>query len=168
MTNEDLKTLRTTIAFTQLEMARAMGLALRLYQDLESGKIPRKVRHVKVAERVSLEYAVSKQNPMIALPVIRQEALQLVDMIRGFKAVPPRTTDGKGQFQLVELELGDYGELISRKVVPEPFRTRQEAEQMAERVAKSHSGANGFNQEHGYWWGRDLRNRVYRFIVEAM
>jgi hypothetical protein len=167
MTNEDLKTLRTTIAFTQLEMARAMGLALRLYQDLEAGKKPLKVRHVKIAERVSLEYAVSKQNPMIALPVIRQEALQLVDMIRGYKAVPPRT-EGKGQFQLVELELGDYGELVSRKVVPEPFRTRREAEQMAESAAKSHLGANGFNEENGYWWGRDLRNRVYRFIVEAI
>jgi len=167
MSHEDLKALRAAIGFTQLEMAHAMGLALRLYQDLEAGKQPLKIRHIKTAERVSLEFAVSKQNPMIAVPVVRQEALELSDMIRGYKAIPPRR-EGTGQFQLVELELGSYGELVSRKVIPVPFPTRKEAEEMAERVAKSHSGANGFNQEHGYWWGRDLKNRVYRFIIEAL
>jgi hypothetical protein len=39
---------------------------------------------------------------------------------------------------------------------------------MAERTANSFAGASGFNQEHGYWWGRDLKNRVYRFIIEAI
>jgi transcriptional regulator with XRE-family HTH domain len=167
MTSDELKALRLAIDITQFDMAQAMGLALRLYQDLENGKKPLKVRHTRTAERVSLQFAVWKKKPMLALPSIRQEALELVDMIRGHKLVNPPS--GKlGQFQLVELELGDYGELISRKVVPEPFRTREEAEKMAERAARSHRGAHGFNEENGYWWGRDLKNRVYRFIVEAI
>lgn len=167
MTAEELKALRVMIGITQQEMAQSMGLALRLYQDLESGKKDLKIRHAQTAERASLHFAVEKKNPMIALPPIRKEALDLVDMIRGNKVVLPRSGN-TGKFRLVELEFGDYGELVARKVIPEPFRTREEAEEAARSVARSHRGAHGFNEEHGYWWGRDLRNRVYRFVVEAI
>jgi transcriptional regulator with XRE-family HTH domain len=167
MTADELKALRSAIDLKQTEMAREMGLAVRLYQDLENGKKPIRARHINSAERVSMHFAVSKKNPMLALPVIRQEALDLVDMIRGYSPVPSPTR-GKGQFQLVEIELGPYGEMVSRKVVPHPFRTRDEAEKMAKRAAESHQDAHGYNEEHGYWWGRDFRNKVYRFIIEPV
>jgi hypothetical protein len=63
---------------------------------------------------------------------------------------------------------GPYEEMLSRKVVSHPFRTRDEAEAMAKRAAESHQDAHGYNEEHGYWWGRDLRNKVYRFIIERV
>jgi hypothetical protein len=51
---------------------------------------------------------------------------------------------------------------------PYIYPNRQAAEQDAERSAKTLKAANGFNPEHGYWWGRDLRGIVYRWFVEAI
>jgi hypothetical protein len=78
-----------------------------------------------------------------------------------------------GLFQMVEIEIkkqGAFGEVIDhiRKVVPHPFKHRAEAEQMAERVAASHGGGYGYNPEHGYWWGSDLRGTQFRFIIEPV
>jgi len=76
----------------------------------------------------------------------------------------PRTSG----YQLVEIELGPYGEMVARNKSPQTYETREAAEKDAERSAMSLKAANGFNDEHGYWWGRDLRGVVYRFFVEAI
>jgi hypothetical protein len=76
----------------------------------------------------------------------------------------PRTSG----FQLVEIEVGRYGEVTARNTSNHTYATKEAAEQDAEKSAKSLKAANGFNEEHGYWWGRDRRGVVYRFFVEAI
>jgi DNA-binding XRE family transcriptional regulator len=71
-------------------------------------------------------------------------------------------------YQLVEIEVGRYGEVVARSTGHLTYATKESAEQDAERSARSLKAANGFNAEHGYWWGRDLRGVVYRFFVEAI
>jgi transcriptional regulator with XRE-family HTH domain len=166
MTGDELKSLRNGIGLIQSDMAREMGLSVRRYQDLEGGKKSIRSRHVNSAERLSLRFAVSKKNPMLALPKIRQEALDLVDMVRNYGPAP-QISRKKGSYLLVRVELGAFGETVGRTILPDQFQSQKEAEAAAEEKAKLHRGAHGYNREHGYWWGRDLDSKVYRFIVES-
>jgi len=107
-------------------------------------------------------------------PVTIPRTVELACAALTFGIVPDYTVRiGRGLFQMVEIEItkqGAFGEVIEhiRKVVPHQFKSRVEAEEMAERVAASHGGGYGYNPEHGYWWGRDLRGTQFRFIIEAL
>ncbi len=72
-----------------------------------------------------------------------------------------------GPFGIVEIRLGAFGEMVSRELLPEAYQTRQEASEKAAELASSFQGAHGKNEEHGYWWGRTIDDKVTRFIVEA-
>lgn len=69
-------------------------------------------------------------------------------------------------FQLVEIEIHpDKSE--QRKVSPVPYATCAEAWVGCESAAKSHTSW-GYNEEQGYWWGRDARGILFRFFVEPV
>jgi len=56
----DLMTLRVALGYTQTQMAEAIGLKLRAYQDLEGGKSPIRTMHILAIERVALARAVEQ------------------------------------------------------------------------------------------------------------
>ncbi len=78
-----IKNVRDGLRFTQSEMANAMGLSLRAYQDIESGASKLRGLDVLAAERVSLKHAIQLNNPMAATSTVRKDALELSRMIRG-------------------------------------------------------------------------------------
>jgi transcriptional regulator with XRE-family HTH domain len=158
---EELMALRKTLGLTQAEMASEMGLSARAYQDVEASSGPISRRNRNAAERVSLRIAVLKANPDSAVAQIRLEATELAAMIKeGAKA-------GYG-FRVLEIEFGPYGETIGRRILGKPFGDRAQAENEARRLAERFEVHNGFNAEHGYWWGRDdSGGRSYRYVVEA-
>lgn len=53
----DLRTFRTSYGKTQVEMAEAMGLTLRGYQDIEGGRNPVRAIHVKAALFAALVFS---------------------------------------------------------------------------------------------------------------
>jgi DNA-binding XRE family transcriptional regulator len=79
----ELAELRKQLGFTQQAMANQLGLSLRAYHDIESGKAEYREIHRLAAERVALMIAVLKGNPMLAPADVRREALDLVALIRG-------------------------------------------------------------------------------------
>jgi transcriptional regulator with XRE-family HTH domain len=82
MTREELIALRKSLKLTQDEMAERIGLGLRAYQGVEGGGTLRKL-HALAAERVALEIAAERGDPMLAPSSIRREALQLARTITG-------------------------------------------------------------------------------------
>jgi len=87
----------------------------------------------------------------------------------------PDLLDGKaelkfGPFAVVEIQLGPYGEALSRKRLAEPFQSRQEASEGAVEAAAAYAGphgAHGRNDKQGYWWGRTADGKVSKFFVEV-
>jgi transcriptional regulator with XRE-family HTH domain len=158
---EELIALRRTLGLTQADMAAEMGLSHRAYQELEAGSGPISRRNRNAAERVSLRLAVQRADPKLAAIDIRLEATELAAMIgaeakRGFG------------FRVIEIEFGPYGETIGRRILGKPFGTREQAESEATRLSGRFEYRNGFNAEHGYWWGRDESGgRSYRYVIEA-
>ncbi len=151
MTSDDFKVWRERLGLSQQQAAEALGISKGTVVNYESGSRRDDDRPVTVPKSIELACAALT-----------------------FGIAPDFTVrTERGQFQIVEIEIkkqGAYGEVIAheRKVVPHPFVRRIDAEQMAERVAASHRGGYGYNAEHGYWWGRDLRGGQFRFVVEAV
>lgn len=85
MTVGELTRLRTDLGLTQTGMARAMGLSMRAYQDIEAldDEADLRERHKLLAERCSLSVAVRRRDPMLAVASIRREAQDLMAMFRG-------------------------------------------------------------------------------------
>jgi transcriptional regulator with XRE-family HTH domain len=81
MTPEEIETLRKKLGLTQAQMAEAIGLGLRAYQDLASGKASIRPIHVKAAERAALDIAVERGDPMLAPATVRKAALRLAEII---------------------------------------------------------------------------------------
>lgn len=73
---------------SQGEMARAMGLSLRGYQDIEGrdDEDELSARHVLAIERCSLRLAVQRGSIDLALPSIRRDAQDFMDLFRGARA----------------------------------------------------------------------------------
>jgi len=71
-----------------------------------------------------------------------------------------------GSFQVVQIELGADGEQVFRTVIGPPFPTRSEAQSFAKSKAWTFRHHDE-NAEHGYWWGRNSTDKVFRFIVRA-
>lgn len=81
MTTQDLIALRNAIGMTQAELARAIGLSTRAYQDIESSGAPVKLRHQLAIERIALDEAADQGNPTLAPASIRRSALKLASVI---------------------------------------------------------------------------------------
>lgn len=83
MTLDDLMTLRKEAGLTQADFARRLGLSLRAYQDIETGKATLRPLHILAAERAALDLAIEHGNPMLAPPSVRRQGLALAKMILG-------------------------------------------------------------------------------------
>ena len=160
MTPQDLVALRKSLELGQALMAETIGMSLRAYQALESGASPIRPLHVLAMERAAEKIAIATKNPMIAPPTVLRDAQELAKMI-----IQGNVETSNSQFKLVEIEVDRHGNVVSRNVASVPFPTRAEAEAAAQRSAES-LWASGFNEEHGYWWARDMRGVNYRFLVE--
>jgi transcriptional regulator with XRE-family HTH domain len=151
MTSEQFKQWRERMGISQQEAADALGISKGSVVNYENGARREDDRPVTIPRTVELACAALT-----------------------FGIIPDFTARAeRGLFQMVEIEIkkqGAFGEVIEhlRKVIPHPFKSRAEAEETAERVAASHGGGYGYNPEHGYWWGRDLRGTQFRFIVEQI
>jgi transcriptional regulator with XRE-family HTH domain len=151
MTSEQFKDWRERMGLSQQEAAEALGISKGSVINYESGIRREDDRPVTIPRTVELACAAVT-----------------------FGLTPDFSTRSeRGTFQMIEIEIknqGAFGEVIDhlRKVVPHPFKTRAEAEAMPERVAASHGGGCGYNPEHGYWWGRDLRGTQFRFVIEPI
>jgi transcriptional regulator with XRE-family HTH domain len=77
-TEKDLLNLRKDLGLTQQEMAEHLGMALRGYQDIESGSSKYRVIHRLAAERVALGLAVDRGAPDLAPIPLREEAIELI------------------------------------------------------------------------------------------
>lgn len=75
---EDLINLRQDLGLTQQEMAERLGMALRGYQDIESGQSKYRFIHRLAAERVALAAAVDRGAPELAPIPLREDAIELV------------------------------------------------------------------------------------------
>lgn len=75
--------IREQLGLSQEKMAEIVGLSKRQYQAIERGETRMRLQHGLAIERVSLMIAVQRRDPMLALPSIRREALELVRMIEG-------------------------------------------------------------------------------------
>ena len=82
-TNETLKGFRDKTGLTQAELARAIGMGLSAYQDLETGFSKFKDRHMLALERVSLRLAVERGDLNLAFPSVRRDALDFVRLLTG-------------------------------------------------------------------------------------
>src|ERR1700756_2698654 len=161
MSPADFVDLRKSMGLGQAAMADHIGMSLRSYQALEAGESTIRALHILAMERAAEKVAVATKDPTIAPFVVRRDAIELAKMVlQG--AVEPSSHQ---QFKLVEIELNSKGQIVSRNVSPVPFPTKAEADAAAERSAMS-LWAHVYNDEHGYWWARDLRDVNYRFMVE--
>jgi transcriptional regulator with XRE-family HTH domain len=161
MTPQDIIALRKSFGFGQAAMADHIGMSLRGYQSLESGESPIRPLHILAMERAAEKIAIATKNPNLAPLTVRRDARELTKLL-----LHGAIEQSASQFKLVEVELDRLGNVVSRNLSPMPFSTRAEAEAAAQRSAES-LWANGYNEEHGYWWARDLRDVSYRFFVEA-
>jgi len=72
---------RKALRLTQAEMAERMGLSMRGYQDIETGKAELRKIHILAFERAALTRAIESSKPMSAPPSIRKDALDLARLI---------------------------------------------------------------------------------------
>ncbi len=70
-------------------------------------------------------------------------------------------------FQIVELPIGSDGEPTGRKVTAPPFQERDEAVARVE-SAVSKWAKSGYAKEQGYWWARDTKGNLSKFVVEGI
>ena len=61
----ELLNYRKRAGATQTEMANAMGMPLRSYQDVESGKNPFRPIHAKAADLAMITLAIEKEDSLI-------------------------------------------------------------------------------------------------------
>lgn len=59
----DLIDLRTTLSISQITMASRIGLSLRAFRNIESGKVKLRRLHELAIERVLISYAIDRNDP---------------------------------------------------------------------------------------------------------
>jgi transcriptional regulator with XRE-family HTH domain len=122
----------------------------RQLEMLESGKMTMRGEQGGVLVDTSQEWA-------------QELRTWLSDLDASLRAVRPIS----GGFCLVQVEFGAFGEMLRRKTI-DRFATEKEADDEAQRVAQRAPGKFGYNEEHGYWWSRDLSvGKAYRYVVEV-
>ena len=136
MDRTELLKLRNEFGATQTEMADAMGVPLRTYQDIETG--------------------VSKFRPIHERAAL--EAYRTLKMLR------PAPFEGKAL-----LRSGEYDRNGQPTNSGGAHLLDSQSEAMREMMTLLHAyQITGFNDEHGYWWGRnnDADYRIERFWIE--
>jgi transcriptional regulator with XRE-family HTH domain len=122
-----LKQLRLTLGLTQAEMAKEMGLAVRSYQQLEAGEKEIRRRHVALAERVSLGVAVARRDPYLAMPSIREEAMQIAALLPQSEFRPQTDAINRQVIAAINDELASYQSMLSQKTSGREFANRIES-----------------------------------------
>lgn len=69
MSATDLVALRSQLGLTQLSMAKKIGLSLRAFQNLESGKARLRPLHERAIERAIISYAIYMNDPELLGPL---------------------------------------------------------------------------------------------------
>jgi transcriptional regulator with XRE-family HTH domain len=132
MTGEQFKQWRERLSLSQQGAADALGISKGSVVNYESG-----------ARR-------GDQRP-VAIP----RAIALACAAITFRITPDFSVRD-GRFRIVETEIrqGAFGEVLDHQpnVLPQPFRNRTEAMQMAGRVAASRQDRHGYDPEHDYYW----------------
>jgi len=75
---DDLIELRKDLHLTQQQMADKLDMAPRAYQSIEAGESEYRYIHRLAVERVALQIAADKQDPMLAPAPLRRDAIELV------------------------------------------------------------------------------------------
>jgi transcriptional regulator with XRE-family HTH domain len=75
---EDLIELRKDLHLTQQQMADKLDMAPRAYQSIEAGESEYRYIHRLAVERVALQIAADRQDPMLAPAPLRRDAIELV------------------------------------------------------------------------------------------
>jgi transcriptional regulator with XRE-family HTH domain len=132
---DELKQLRIRLGLTQLEIAREMGLAVRSYQELESGEKELRRRHIQLLERVSLSYAVARRDPYLALPSIREEAMEIAGLFSRNQFNSEIETVNQRAIENVSEELAAYQRMLGEKTSGREFANRIQATLIAIRNA---------------------------------
>jgi hypothetical protein len=70
-------------------------------------------------------------------------------------------------YQIVELEMDKDDVVQTRKVVPYPYATRQEAVDTIESLISKHA-KGGYEPASDCWWAEDARGDRYRFVIEVV
>lgn len=83
MTTEELIALRKALGLTQTEFAARLGMTMRGYQDIETGKSGLRPIYALGAERVALAIAVERGEINLAPAAVRRDALALARLITG-------------------------------------------------------------------------------------
>lgn len=85
MTRAEFAALRRACGLSQDDLALELGLSPEAIHEIERGVHDEDVKalHALAMERVSLQCAVSKENPTMAAASVRSDALDLAWMIRG-------------------------------------------------------------------------------------
>jgi transcriptional regulator with XRE-family HTH domain len=143
MTGDQFKRWRENKGLSQQGAADALGLSKSSIELYERGSRRAEERPVVIPRTVELACAA---------------------LARGITGYSDPIQAPPGSHQVVQIEVGSYGEQILRTTIGPPFPMRSEAESLAKNEARAFS-ANGYNEEHGYWWGRNAAGKVCRFIV---
>ena len=145
VTSTQFKQWREFMGLSQQEAARALGLSKGSIELYERGSRRDDDRPVVVPKAVELACAA------------------LMHGITSYNEPQPAPA---GSFQVIRIDLGGYGEQISRTVIGPYFPTQSEAEVFATKEAQAFDH-NGRNAELGHWWGRNDGNAGHRFIVRS-
>lgn len=77
MTKEQLSTLRERLGWTQAELAAALGMTWRAYNDLENGRSEIRKVYSLALERIALHEAAERGEATIAPASVRHDALNV-------------------------------------------------------------------------------------------
>jgi transcriptional regulator with XRE-family HTH domain len=145
MTAHDFRRWREHMKLSQQAAADALGLSKASIELYERGSRRDDDRPVSIPRTVELACAA---------------------LVHGIRQYTEPQAAPVGSFQVIKIDVGDFGEAVSRTVIGPPFPIRSEAEAFARNEAGAFH-ASDFNQEHGYWWGRNASGKVCRFIVRG-
>ena len=81
-TAQAFKTLRHALGLTQREVASALGVTLRTYEDIERGANPARTSHWMAMQWLSLQQAVGRSRPDLASDTALELAEALTDLRR--------------------------------------------------------------------------------------
>jgi transcriptional regulator with XRE-family HTH domain len=188
MTSVEFKAWRERLGFSQQAAAEALGLSKSSIELYERGSRRDDGRPVDIPTTVELsckylaqqarlrhqldmlesgKMTLRENRGMGTVDVTQEWSQELRKWLSDLDAALASIRPVMGGYRLVEIEFGDYGQLLHRRVI-DRLATRKEAEDAAARTAKEKAIQTGFNDEHGYWWCRDVSiGKAYRYIIEA-
>ena len=118
---EDLIDLRKRLGLTQTEMADRLDMSIRDYQAIESGESPYRYIHRLAAERVALQLAVGERDPSLLPDAIRDDVMELAELIAAARVVrPPRPDEVVVHgFRSFDINQGEF--VASKMKAPEDW-----------------------------------------------